>query len=62
MSAQEVVGLAVEGGAPEGRGGVGPAFRGVVVALEAPLNPALALSPPRAAGVRGTAEVPEHRG
>lgn len=36
MSVQEVVGLAVEGGAPEGRGGVGPAFRGVGVALEGP--------------------------
>ena len=61
MNAQEVVGLPVEGVAPGGRGGVRPAFRGAGVALEGPSNAALS-SPPRAAGVRGTAEVPEPRG
>ena len=43
MSVQEVVGLAVEGGAPGGRGGVGPAFRSVGVALEGPSNLSRAL-------------------
>ena len=43
MSVQEVVGLAVEGGAPGGRGGVGPAFRRVGVALEGPSNLSRAL-------------------
>lgn len=61
MNAQEVVGLVLEGVAYGGRGGVRPAFRGVGVALEGPSNGTLS-SPPRATGVRGTAEVPEHRG